>query len=140
MIRATTPKHTFIFETDPDAFSRILITYAQGNDIIMEKEKDDLTIEAVEVPICHCCEDFSGFSDEENGSSDSGSSDPIEEETRTEWHAYFRLTQEETKKFKATPGAQVRVQVRVLTYAGEALASDKKIITVQDVLNDEVLV
>ena len=123
MIRATTPKHTFIFENDPSIYSRILITYAQGDKIVMEKEKDDLTIEevTVEVPDNDC-------------STNDG------ETTKTEWHAWYRLTQDETKKFQATPGNQVKVQVRVLTVAGEALASDKKTITVQDVLNDEVLI
>ena len=111
MIRATTPKHTFIFDEDPSLYSRILITYAQGNQVVMEKNKDDLTIETVITP----CE-------------------------TTEYHAWFRLTQDETKAFQATPGNQVKVQVRVLTPAGEALASDKKTISVQDVLNDEVLV
>lgn len=111
MIRATTPKHTFIFEDDPTAYERILITYVQGDEIVMEKEKDDLTFETVET-----------------------------ECLTTEYHASLRLTQDETKKFQASSGKPVRVQVRVLTSSGEALASDKKTIGVQDVLNDEVLV
>lgn len=112
MIRATTPKHSFIFEQDPSLFSRILITYVQGDTIVLEKEKSDLTIEQKTNPKCGAIE----------------------------WVAWLRLTQEETKKFKATPGAQVKIQVRVLTNEGEALASDKKSISVQDVLNDEVLI
>lgn len=112
MIRATTPKHMFIFETDPSIYSRILITYSQNDSIVLEKEKEDLTIEEQEN---HC----------------SG---------KTEWVAWFRMTQEETKKFTAGNGRLAKVQVRVLTTSGEALASEKKTITVQDVLNDEVLV
>lgn len=46
MIRATTPKHLFLFEEDPAEFVEILITYSQGNRIVMEKGKEDLTIEA----------------------------------------------------------------------------------------------
>ncbi len=46
MIRATTPKHMFLFETDPEEFVRILVTYQQDDRILLEKEKDDLTIEA----------------------------------------------------------------------------------------------
>ena len=45
MIRLTTPIHSFLFDTDPSAYERILITYAQGNRIVLEKEKDDLTTE-----------------------------------------------------------------------------------------------
>lgn len=109
MIRATTPKHTFIFETDPTIYSRILITYAQNDKIIMEKEKDDLTFEETA---------DSTFGD-------------------TGYCAWFRMTQEETKKFDAR--YPVKLQVRVLTTFGEALASEKKTLSVQDVLNDEVL-
>lgn len=111
MIRATTPKHIFTFETDPSLFEKILITYVQGDNIVMEKTKEDLTFE----PVINAFGDTVGYS------------------------AWFRLTQEETKGFLAGAGKQVSVQVRVLTAAGEALASDKKSFSVQDVLNDEVL-
>ncbi len=113
MIRATTPKHLFYFETDPSVYARILITYQQNGSTVMEKTKDDLTIEEATAPC---------------------------DETKTVYVAWFRLTQEETKMFQAGPGNQVTVQVRVLTTANEALASDKKTFSVQDVLNDEVLV
>lgn len=49
MFRATTPLHTFIFNVNPDeTFKRILISYAQNGNVILEKEKDDLTFEAKE--------------------------------------------------------------------------------------------
>lgn len=111
MIRATTPKHIFIFETDPSLFQKILISYAQGDKIVMEKTKDNLTME----PVMNAFGDLVGYS------------------------AWFRMTQEETKSFLGGAGKQVTVQVRVLTAANEALASDKKSFSVQDVLNDEVL-
>ena len=113
MIRATTPKHVFIFETDPSDYAKILITYVQNGRKIFEKTKDDLTIEETVAPC---------------------------DETKTVYSAWFRLTQEEANMFKAGAGNQVSVQVRVLTTSGEALASDKKTFGVQDVLNDEVLV
>lgn len=72
MIRATTPKHIFIFDTDPSVYDRILITYAQNGEIILEKEKEDLTIEEAT--------DASG---------------------ETKYNAWFRLTQEEANKFSA---------------------------------------
>ena len=112
MIRATTPKHTFIFEQNPEeSFDKILITYAQNGEIVMEKTKDDL--------------EFGTGTDCEGN------------EVYT---ASLRLTQEETRQFSAKPRNMVDIQVRALTYAGEALASDKKSISVLDVLNDEVLV
>lgn len=112
MIRATTPKHMFIFEIDPSEFTRVLISYSQNGQIILEKEKDDLTFEEV----TNECDGSTGYA------------------------AWFRMSQEETKKFSAAPGKLVTVQVRALTSSNEALASDKKTFSVQDVLNDEVLV
>ena len=113
MIRATTPEHTFYFESDPSAYSRILITYQQKGKTVLEKTQDDLTIEKTVAPC---------------------------DETKTVYAARVRLTQEETKLFNAETGNQVAVQVRVLTASNEALASEKKYFRVQDVLNDEVLV
>ena len=112
MIRATTPKQTFIFEIDPDLFTKILVSYAQNDRIVLEKTKDDLTIE----PVLDAFGKPKAYS------------------------AWFRMTQEEANKFEAGPGKQVSVQVRVLTESNEALASDKKTFSVQDVLNDEVLI
>ena len=112
MIRATTPIHTFMFEEDPSGYERILITYAQGGSIIMEKEKQDLSFEVTQDILSN----------------------------KFCYKAFYRLSQDETKKFRANTGGPVQVQVRVLTKNGEALASDKKSISVQDVLNDEVLV
>lgn len=110
MIRLTTPIHKFIFNSDPNEYSRILITYAQGNSIILEKEREDLEI------------------DERY--------DEATEETK--WDVWFRMTQQETKKFSAS-GPPVKVQVRVLTSDGVAMASEKRSLSVDDVLNDEVL-
>ena len=111
MIRATTPKQVFTFETDPSLFTKILITYAQNDRIILEKGKEDLTIE----PILNPSEKVVGYA------------------------AWFRMTQEEANSFAPGPGKQVSVQVRVKAPGGEVLASEKKTISVQDVLNDEVL-
>ena len=111
MIRVTTPKQVFTFEMDPSDFVRVLITYAQGDRIVLEKEKSDLHIESVE----------NAFG------------------KTVGYAAWFRMTQEEANRFIAGPGKQVSVQVRVKTVSGEVLASDKKTFSVQDVLNDEVL-
>lgn len=120
MFRATTPTHTFIFDVDPEeTFKSILISYAQDGEVLVEKEKEDLTIEEKEDP---------------NGNK--------------YWEASVTLTQAETKKFSANNeacwGSQdstktVDVQVRALTYTDQAVASDKMTVMVKDVLNDEVL-
>ena len=47
MIRATTPRHEFLFEDNPDTFSKMLITYSQQGKIVLEKTKEDMTFETV---------------------------------------------------------------------------------------------
>ena len=109
MYRATTPKHVFTFDVNPDEmFSQILITYVQNGKIILEKHKEDLTFGTGTG-----CDGKSVFT------------------------ATATLTQEETKFFKEN--GIVSIQIRALTYDGEAVASDKMSISVQNVLNDEVL-
>lgn len=121
MIRATTPKHIFAFDMDPSLFSKMLITYEQDGCIVLEKTEDDMTFDTV---------------------TDSQTGDVIE------YVAWVRLTQEETARFKperAAPSrcggkhSKVYVQVRVLTSAGESMASDPYQVDVFDVFNDEVL-
>lgn len=81
MYRASTPKHVFTFDFDPDRyFKRIQITYAQGNEIILTKEKEDLIFETKET----AC--------------------------GTAYTASFQLTQEETKLFDGRPFASVQIR------------------------------
>ena len=109
MYRASTPKQSFLCDVNPDeTFKTILITYAQNGEVVLEKDKDDLTFDTTT--------DCKG---------------------ETVYEAYFRLTQEESNLFDAA--SKVSVQVRALTYEGEAVVFDKEILTVLDVLNDEVL-
>ena len=108
MYRATTPKHIFYFNVDPnDNFSEILITYAQNGKIILEKHKSDLNF------------------DEKQGQ-------------YKKYGAWFRLTQEETKLFSDDYG-ECEIQVRVKTNFGEVVAGPVQKVTVDAVLNDEVL-
>ena len=112
MIRATTPRHVFYFQIDPqENFKRILISYMQNGKIVLEKEKEDLTFG--EEPVTTDCGE-------------------------TAYTAWCRLTQNECNLFKANEGP-VTLQIRVLTYEDEALATVKRSIQVVDVLNDEVL-
>ena len=109
MYRATTPKHIFHFNVDPnELFKEILITYNQNGSTILEKHKSDLTFEP-------------------------------EKDECDHYVAWLRLTQEETKLFSAEPRAVCTVQLRVVTYAGEVAAGPIETVSVQSVLNDEVL-
>lgn len=111
MIRATTTTHHFLFDVNPEeSFSKILITYAQNSQIILEKHETDLSFET--------CECFDG---------------------KTVYIASLKLTQEETKLFSAKPKGTVSIQIRAITPDGEAVASDISNISVENVLNDEVL-
>ena len=111
MIRATTPTHRFFFDEDPEeSFSKILITYAQNGQVVLEKRESDLTFEQ--------CEDFGG---------------------KTVYIASLKLTQEETNLFAANPKGMVKIQIRAITPDGEAVASDISSLSVENVLNDEVL-
>lgn len=44
IIRATTPTHYFRTTVDPDTLGVVLITYKQKGEIVLEKNKSDLTI------------------------------------------------------------------------------------------------
>lgn len=81
MIRATTPLQEFTFETNPADFARILITYKQDENIVLEKTQDDLS--------------FSSY---------------IGEDGIIVYIASFRMTQEEANLFEPEPvRVQVRV-------------------------------
>ena len=99
MFRATTPTHTFDIGTDAASLSKILLTYQQGGETILEKDKTELTCDGTVIS--------------------------------------YKLTQEETKLFKAN--RTVSVQIRFMTAEGTVIASDIMAIPVNRVLNDEVL-
>lgn len=110
MYRASTPRHVFYFDIDPDeTFKKMLITYSQNGSIVLEKTKDDLTFDA------------------ENT------------EDGILYQAFFQLTQEETKKFnRSRPFASV--QVRMLDRVDNIITSPILNVRVERVLNDEVII
>ena len=108
MIRATTPRHTFIFEDiNPQSFKELNIYYAQQGIEILKKTKDDCAFSTQET-------DYS-----------------------VRYLVIVRLTQEETKMFKAR--YPVKVQIRALTEDDDAIATEEYEIPVYNVINDEVL-
>lgn len=44
MVRATTPTHTFVLPFSVDNIKTLRLTYSQNGNIVMEKEKGDITI------------------------------------------------------------------------------------------------
>lgn len=110
MYRATTPVFTFDFDVDPDAtFKRILVSFAQNDNVVVTKEKEDMTFL------------------------------PVENEEGLIYTATIRLTQEEANKFNTKKGTKVTIQLRTLTYEGEAVAFDKMTVQLKNVLDDRVL-
>lgn len=109
MYRASTPRHVFYFDIDPELyFKSIQITYSQDGNQVLVKNKDDLT-----------------FGTEET-------------EGEVQYLAYFQLSQEDTRAFdKTTPF--VSLQVRMLDQHDNVITSPIVRFRVQKVLNDEVL-
>lgn len=109
MYRATTPKHIFSFDVDPnDTFAVIEITYVQDGNIVLQKSKTDLTFEA-------------------------------EKDKCGMYVCWLQLTQQETKMFQANARAVYDIQVRVKTYGDEVIAFPIARRSVEDVLCDEVI-
>ena len=109
--RATTLVHCFVLPLAPEICKEILITYKQNGEIVLEKRKGDLSFTTEQV------------------------------DEKTKQICYFRLSQEDTKAFTASKKRTdaASVQMRILTVNGDAIRSDIKQISVEDVLNDEVL-
>lgn len=78
--RATTPTHYFTITTDPSQFKRLLITYKQGGNIVLEKEKGEIHIEVQT------------------------------EEEETVYVLSYRLTQEETKLFDMSAPVKIQIR------------------------------
>ena len=111
LYRATTPRHTFVFDIDPEEnFKTILVSYEQDEAILLEKDKSDMV--------------FATEQDDKGNISYTGT---------------VTLTQEEANLFLADPKKPVNLQVRVVTTGGAVLASDVYAMEVKRVLNDEVL-
>ena len=111
MYRATTPTHIFWFnKVDPEEyFKTILITYVQDDEVLFEKNKEDMTF-----GVATKCGEQSHY----------GS---------------ITLTQKETNLVSVDSGAPVEIQMRVMDYSGNVDASNKIRLLALDVLNDEVL-
>ena len=120
MIRATTPTIQFIMPAGMyDGSKEILITFKQGKNILFDK----LNI----YPFYGCI-----------ASTRIGYSISLDK-TEIEANRYdIHLSQKETSMFD--PLLALHIQVRFLTIYGEAYASNEKLMSVCDVLNDKEMI
>lgn len=64
MIRATTPTHTFNLPIDTSNISKLLITYKQGNKIVLEKKETQCTLTGSKVELTLTQEETKMFAPE----------------------------------------------------------------------------
>ena len=130
IVRGTTPYHTFIVPMQSESISEVYITYLQNNEVVLDKNTSDVTIENVELELENAdIEDTEGI-------------DENEDETGIVAQITLHLTQEDTLKFKFFPAAEKNiavVQLRILDTDGEAYASDPVHERIFGVLKDGVI-
>lgn len=111
MRRATTPVHSFTFPFDPEQLTKILLTYSQNDEVILNKTKEDFTFEGNVGTVTLSQEETNLFDDTPScGEYISNASVPM-----------------------------VDVQIRALTTSEQAIATDIWRIPLRKILNDEVL-
>lgn len=121
--RGTTPYHSFIIPLLKEDIDTIFITYLQNEEIIIEKEKEDMTLENLVDILVEDGVDIEEIPDEEKNSC----------------QANIHLTQEDTLKFHFYPAAKRNIaviQVRVKSMDGEAYSSDPVHERIMGVLKD----
>lgn len=64
MRRATTPTHYFNFPIDPNIISKILLTYSQNDEIVLNKTEADFTFNGTTGMVTLTQEETNLFSDE----------------------------------------------------------------------------
>lgn len=137
IVRGTTPYHSFLVPMAPEEIDEVYITYLQNEEVVLDKSKDDVTIELVEE------ETENASIDESNGVVDDGSDDMIVyEDEQSISQITLHLTQEDTLKFKFFPAARKNIaviQLRILDKNGEAYASDPVNERVFGILKDGVI-
>ena len=128
IVRGTTPYHTFIVPMTSESIDEIYITYLQNNEVILDKDKTNVTIE-------------DAISETQNSEIEDADM-PTEEEIEPTSQITLHLTQEDTLKFKFFPAAEKNiavVQLRILDTDGEAYASDPIHERIFGVLKDGVI-
>ena len=119
--RGTTPYHSFIIPIAADQIKTVYITYLQNNEIIFDKDNEDIEIKPV-------------ILDTENAEGDDYSIAYSQLTTH--------LTQQDTLSFRFYPAAEKNIaviQIRILDVNDEAYASEPIRERIFGVLKDGVL-
>ena len=109
LFRLTTPTHEFVTDLDPNEWESFIISYSQHDQTILEKTEEDLI--AIE--------------------------DHRDDNSMPGWYLIIRLTQEETARF--TPKEKCYIQVRCKYDSDAVFASEKIMVSVDDVINQTVM-
>ena len=130
IVRGTTPYHSFLVPMASEDIDKVYITYTQNEEVIIDKNKDDVTIELIDDTT-------------ENASVEENSEEAIVvEEEQSISQITLHLTQEDTLGFKFYPAARKNIaviQLRILDKSGEAYASDPVTERIFGVLKDGVI-
>ena len=119
IIRGTTPYHRFILPLSTEDIETVYITYAQNNEVILDKSNitDEFEIEDI-------VEETEKSLEEANELDESEEQEEVEVLPSSQ--LTLHLTQEDTLKFHFYPAARKNVaviQIRILKTDGEAIVS-----------------
>lgn len=141
IIRGTTVEHVFNFSADPETFQEILITYKQGDRIVVEKRKEDLEFSFI---------DADSSVEEALVYSLTSSKMQATVEDKTLYISYgsggpmrgyvglCKLSQEETARFDPHLPI-VKVNIRIKDENADVKATKIYRLSLWDVCNDEVI-
>ena len=119
IIRGTTPYHRFILPLSVEDIETVYITYAQNNEVILDKSNitDEFEIEDIVEETEESLEEANELEEQE---------EQEETEILPSSQLTLHLTQEDTLKFHFYPAARKNVaviQIRILKTNGEAIVS-----------------
>lgn len=119
IIRGTTPYHRFILPLSTEDIETVYITYAQNNEVILDKSNitDEFEIEDIVEETEESLEEANELEEQE---------EQEETEILPSSQLTLHLTQEDTLKFHFYPAARKNVaviQIRILKTDGEAIVS-----------------
>lgn len=114
IVRGTTPYQRFLLPLNVEEIAEIYVTYLQNEEIVLEKDKTQVTITNMEDLL-------------ENASMGEDLDYEIDEDLLDTSQLEVHLSQEDTLKFHFYPAAKKNIaviQIRLRTTNGEAYASD----------------